>query len=44
MAGELVAIIRVNAMHGTWAEATPEQVDEFLVPWVEKLRRVCVDE
>ena len=38
LAGELVAIIRVNAMRGTWAEATPEQVDEFLVPWIAKLR------
>jgi hypothetical protein len=25
-------------MRGTWAEATPEQVDEFLVPWIAKLR------
>ena len=38
LAGELVAIIRVNAMRGTWAGATPEQVDEFIAPWVEKLR------
>lgn len=38
LAGELVAIIRANAMRGTWAEATPEQVDEFLVPWIAKLR------
>jgi hypothetical protein len=38
LAGELVAIIRVNAMRGTWAEATPEQVDEFLVTWIAKLR------
>jgi hypothetical protein len=38
LAGELVAVIRVNAMRGTWAEATPEQVYEFLAPWIEKLR------
>jgi len=40
LAGELVAIIRVNAMRGTWSEVTPEQVDEFLVPWIAKLRTV----
>jgi hypothetical protein len=38
LAGELVAIIRVNAMRGTWSEANAEQVDEFLVPWIAKLR------
>lgn len=38
LAAGLVAIIRVNVMRGTWAEATPEQVDEFLAPWIAKLR------
>ena len=38
LAGELIAIIRVNAMRGTWAESKPEQVYEFLAPWIEKLR------
>ncbi len=40
LAGELVAIIRVNAMRGTWAAATPQEVDEFLAPWIAKLREV----
>jgi hypothetical protein len=37
VAGELVAAIRVNVMRGTFAEATIEQTDEWLKPWIEKI-------
>jgi hypothetical protein len=35
--GELIAAVRVNAMRGTFREATVEQIDGWLKPWVDKL-------
>jgi len=35
--GELIAAVRVNAMRDTFREATVEQVEEWLKPWVDKL-------
>ena len=40
LAGELIAAIRVNTMRGTFAEASIEQVEEWLVPWVARLNEV----
>lgn len=37
LAGELIAVIRVNVMRGTFRETTIQQVDEHLKPWVERL-------
>jgi hypothetical protein len=37
LAGELIAAIRMNTMRGTWVNATTEQVDEWLKPFVERL-------
>lgn len=35
--GELIAAIRVNAMRGTFATATVEDVDQWLKQWTDKL-------
>jgi len=35
--GELIAAVRVNAMRDTFREASVEQVDEWLKPWVDKI-------
>jgi hypothetical protein len=35
--GELIAAVRVNTRRGTFREATVEQIDEWLKPWVDKL-------
>lgn len=40
LAAELVAIIRVNAKRATWSAASADDVDEFLKPWIAKLRVV----
>ena len=40
LAGELIACIRINTMRGSFAEATIEQVEEWLIPWVAKLKEV----
>ena len=37
LAGELVAFIRVNVLHGTFREAAIDQVDEALKPFLERL-------
>jgi hypothetical protein len=37
-AGELIAMIRVNVMRDTFRDATIEQVDEHLKPWIEKVQ------
>jgi len=37
LAGELVAFIRVNVMRDTFREATIEQVDDALNPFLERL-------
>lgn len=37
LAGELIAAIRINAMRGTFATAAPEQVDEWLQPFIQRL-------
>lgn len=37
LAGEIIAMIRVNVMRDTFREATIEQVDEHLKPWIERL-------
>ena len=38
IAGELIAAIRVNVLRGTFATATIEQVDEWLKPWIDRMR------
>lgn len=40
LAGELIAIIRVNAMRGTFATATVEQIEEFIAPRIEQLKAI----
>jgi len=40
LAGELIAAIRINTMRGTFAEASIEQVEEWLVPWIKRLKEV----
>ena len=37
LAGELIAAIRINAMRETFATATPEQVYEWLKPYILRL-------
>jgi len=37
LAGELIAMIRLNVMRDTFRDATIEQVDEHLRPWIERL-------
>jgi hypothetical protein len=36
IAGELVAAIRINTKHGTFATATIEDVDQWLKQWTDK--------
>jgi hypothetical protein len=36
IAGELIAAIRINAKHGTFATATIEDVDQWLKQWTDK--------
>ena len=38
LAGELIAMIRVNVYRGSFKECTPEQIDEHLKPWEKRLR------
>jgi hypothetical protein len=38
--GELIAAVRVNAMRDTFREATVDQIDGWLKPWVDKLAAV----
>jgi hypothetical protein len=40
LAGELIAAIRVNVMRGTFATATIEQADDWLVPFVARLQKL----
>lgn len=40
LAGELIATIRVNAMRGTFATATVEQIEEFIAPRIEQLKAI----
>jgi hypothetical protein len=37
LAGELIASIRINAKHGTFATATVYELEEWLVPFVARL-------
>jgi len=41
VAGELIAMICVNVMHGTFRDATIEQIGEHLKPWIEKVQSDC---
>lgn len=40
LAGELIATIRVNAMRGTFATATVEEIEEFIAPRIEQLKKI----
>lgn len=40
IAGQLIAIIRVNTMRGTWETSSIQDVEDFLVPWIAKLDEV----
>jgi hypothetical protein len=44
VAGELIAMIRVNVMRDTFREATIEQVDAHLRPWAKRIASVKADE
>jgi hypothetical protein len=35
--GEIIAAVRVNSLRDTFKEATPEQIDTWLQPWVDQL-------
>lgn len=39
LAGELIAAIRVNMLRGTFADSTPEQVENWLVPFIARLKK-----
>lgn len=42
LAGELMAAIRVNAIRGTWKDATPEEVDAWLSEFAgDRWKEVC---
>jgi hypothetical protein len=38
--GELIAAVRINSMRDTFREATPDQIEEWLKQWVDKLAAV----
>jgi len=38
--GELIAAVRVNSMRDTFREATHDQIETWLKPWIEKLAAV----
>jgi hypothetical protein len=40
LAGELIAAIRINVMRDTFRDATIEQVDAYLKPWIERLNEI----
>lgn len=40
IACELIAMIRINVMRGTFAEVTIEQIDAHLKPWIERISSV----
>lgn len=40
LAGELIATIRVNALRGTFATATFEEIEEFIAPRIEQLKAI----
>jgi hypothetical protein len=40
LAGELIAMIRVNALRGTFATATFEEIEEHLKPWIARLMEI----
>lgn len=40
LAGELIAMIRVNAAHGTWGTSTREEIEEHMKPWIQRLRNL----
>jgi hypothetical protein len=40
LAAELIAMIRINVMRDTFREATIEQVDEHLKPWIARLQEL----
>jgi hypothetical protein len=37
LAGELIAVIRINVMRGSFTDVTTEDLDGFLAPFVERL-------
>jgi hypothetical protein len=37
LAGELIAVIRVNVMRGSFTDVATEDLDAFLAPFVERL-------
>lgn len=39
LAGELIAVIRVNHANDRFAICTPEQLDEFLRPYIDRLNK-----
>lgn len=40
LAGELIAMIRVNALRGTFATATFEEIEDHLKPWIARLMEI----
>jgi len=40
LAGQLIAIIRVNTKRGTWSTSSVQDVEDFLAPWIAKLNEV----
>jgi hypothetical protein len=43
LAGELIAMIRINVMRGTFAACTTEQIEEHLKPWIARLAASSTD-
>jgi hypothetical protein len=37
LAGELIAVIRINVMRGSFTDVATEDLDRFLAPFVERL-------
>ena len=40
LAGELIAMIRLNALRGTFATATFEEIEDHLKPWIARLMEI----
>lgn len=43
LAGELIAMIRINVIKGHFEKCTIEQIDEHLKPWIEKIAAAKIE-
>lgn len=40
LAGELIAMIRVNAAHEKWKTASRQEIEEHIKPWIARLEEL----